>query len=127
VALGELSGDEKPDAVVLNQTDETVGVYLGGGGKCPTPAAWPPNAITVPLFAHPVVWQRQRLVALNWGTDMRSPIVTVFRNGRKLRDADRGAYFWDDVTRASGRRFTYRVCETGARFRSCSPEVSVNF
>jgi hypothetical protein len=93
----------------------------------PGPAAWPPNGVVVPLFAKPVVWGRQRLVFLSWGTDIRSETVTVFRNGRKLRDADRGAYFWDDVTRAPGTRFVYRVCETGARFRSCSAEVAISF
>jgi hypothetical protein len=127
VALADLNGDGRLDAVVLNQTDETVGVYLGGGGTCPAPAAWPPNGVVVPLFAKPVVWGRQRLVFLSWGTDIRSETVTVFRNGRRLREADRGAYFWDDVTRVRGTQFTYRVCENGARFQSCSAEVAISF
>lgn len=126
VALADLDGNGRLDAAVLNQLDETVGVHLNDAAPCPAPAPSPVNSIMVPLAVHATVWNGQRLVAVNWGTDVRSATVTIFRNGRKYKVVDRGAYFWDDVSRVRGRQFRYRVCETGG-FTSCSDEVTAAF
>jgi hypothetical protein len=126
VALADYDGNGRLDVAVLNQLDETVGIHLGGAPRCANPAPWPVNDVIVPLATHATTWNRRRMVFLGWGTDIRSATVQIYRNGKRLKVEDRGAYFWDDVTRAAGRQFRYRVCETG-RFTSCSAEVTATF
>ena len=127
VALDDLDGDSHLDIVVLNRLSEDLAVFLNRKSSgCPAPPVEPPNNIFVPIFTKALVDGQRRLVTLNWGTDVRSSTVAVFRNGVKLANAPNTSYFWDDVTRKKGRTFTYKVCETGA-FSSCSALSTVAF
>ncbi|MCI0601790.1 hypothetical protein L0156_02145 [bacterium] len=122
-----MNRDSKPDVIVLNEKSETVGILSNNGfNSCPVPPAFVPNKIIVPLFGKAVVSNGRRLVYLDWGTDVRSENVVLFRNGVKRLTTPNDSYHWDDATSKKGASFRYKVCENGS-FQSCSSEVNVQF